>query len=73
MNFIKKNKFSCEIRTNFPTVSDVTLNILLPFCAMYLCEVPFSALGDYEIIMPTNSENHCRCSPFLSIKYSSKI
>lgn len=56
MSFIKRNKFSSGIRTKFPTVSGVTLNILLPFCAMHLREVPFSALGDYEIIMPTNSE-----------------
>lgn len=56
MSFIKRNKFSSGIRTKFPTVFGATLNILLPFCAMHLRVVPFSALGDYEIIMPTNSE-----------------
>lgn len=29
--------FCLRVRAGLPTVSEIVLNILLPFCAMYLC------------------------------------
>ena len=37
------NKFWLRIRVEFPTLSEMALNILLPFCTMHLCEATFSA------------------------------
>lgn len=31
------------MRTEFPTISGMVLNILMPFCITYLCEAEFSA------------------------------
>ena len=37
-------KFWIGTRTEFPTITDMALNVLLPFNTTYLCEVTFSAL-----------------------------
>lgn len=47
LRFIKKislNDFWLIVSTELPTMSEVALNILLLFCATYLCKVAFSAL-----------------------------
>lgn len=33
-----------EARTEFPTIPEMALNILLPFCAVYLCGIVVSIL-----------------------------
>ena len=37
-------EFWIGTRTEFPTIADMALNVLLPFNTTYLCEVTFSAL-----------------------------
>lgn len=46
MSIIKKtlNEFYFEIRIQFPTILEVVLSMLLPFCTTYVYEVAFSAL-----------------------------
>ena len=46
LDFSKKplTEFWNESRNEFPIISDLALNVLLPFTATYLCELTFSAL-----------------------------
>jgi len=46
LHFPKKllTEFWIGTRTEFPTIADMALNVLLPFNTTYLCEVTFSAL-----------------------------
>lgn len=46
LQFQKKplTEFWIGTRTEFPTIADMALNVLLPFNTTYLCEVTFSAL-----------------------------
>ncbi|XP_023242879.1 SCAN domain-containing protein 3-like [Centruroides sculpturatus] len=46
LDFSKKplTEFWIRTRTEFPTISNMALNVLLPFNTTYLCEITFSAL-----------------------------
>lgn len=46
MSFIKKlfSEFWLQIRTKFPEISEMALNILPLMCTTDLCKVTFSAL-----------------------------
>lgn len=48
LSFIKKkklNEFCLEIRTEFLTISEMALNMLLPFCTVCLRKVVMSTLS----------------------------
>lgn len=55
--FYKKlsGKFCLRVRAGLSTVSEMVLNILLPFCAMYLCKAA-SMIIKIKILI--NSEKH---------------
>lgn len=47
-----------EMRAELPTVSEMVLNILLPFCIVYFCEEVVSVLMIIKFKIPLNSEKH---------------
>ena len=49
--------FGFELVREFPTISEIALNILLPFCATHLCKVTFSALTIIESKYHSNSKH----------------
>lgn len=67
------NKFWHRIRTEFPTVSQMTVNVLPPFSATYVCEVVFLALRVLKPKCQSTLKNHQKHSASCSVKYWSKI
>ena len=66
LTYILNYEFHLRIRTQFPAISEMVLNICLPFCVIFMCTI--LRIGSYKIKMSFNSENWWRCS-FCVFKY----
>jgi len=61
---LKLFQFWSFIKTEYPIITEIAINILLPFSTTYLCELGFSAL--------TNIKNKKR-EPLLSVEQEMRV